>query len=296
MDTADDGRAAGTDGQPAGLAEDSKVEPEPEAKGWYRGTVHSRWSMIVPNGGYLAAIALRAVAAVVDGGTPRHMSASFFRAAKPGPVRIHAERLVDSGDGLQIAKATLYQRERPIVEVLVWVGAGRGGVEHQLSRAPDVLEPQELVSFDEIWPWGPGALPIRQNFDGAAVPGYYAEPRDTPDFICWAKYRPIPTFADPFVDAGRGLILADIYSGVAAMGPYQNLGVGFPITLYFQATFWQPTTSEWLLVESESPVASAGHLAATATIWDRDRQPVVTLNGGLAWVGPGLPSDLGAER
>ena len=70
----------------------------------YRATITARWNVgPVPNGGYLLAIAARAIGSAFAGREPRTMTIHFLRPAKPGPLAIEIERIKD---GRRFATAT----------------------------------------------------------------------------------------------------------------------------------------------------------------------------------------------
>jgi hypothetical protein len=102
---------------------DFEVDTRVEGSGGkYRADLSADWEIWGPNGGYVAAIALRAAGC---------------EAEIPRP-------------------ATIEQEGRPIVEALVRTAAEVPGLEHDVAEAPDVPDPEDLRCTDELrdpeWP------------------------------------------------------------------------------------------------------------------------------------------------
>jgi acyl-CoA thioesterase len=92
-----------------------------------------------------------------------------------------------------------------------------------------------------------------------------------PGFLSWYRYVPRDTFDDPFVDAGRALLLADTVGWPAAVRAYGSelpyYAPSIDVTVRFHAC--APETP-WLLVEGRSPVARDGLVASTVSVWSAD--------------------------
>ena len=117
--------------------------------------------------------------------------------------------------------------------------------------------------------------PFWQNLEGRPVwPERFAEgirPR-APLFEEWFRFRPRPTFDDPFVDAGRLLLVVDTLAWPAASQPYPGrefVAPNLDVTTWFHHL--EPE-SEWLLAQHECPIAEGGLMGTTARVWSRDRQ------------------------
>ena len=96
------------------------------------------------------------------------------------------------------------------------------------------------------------------------------EPAD-PSFLSWFRYLPRDTFDDPFVDAGRSLLLADTVGWPAATRTYRSdmayYAPSIDVTVRFHACARE---SPWLLVEGRSPVARDGLVASAVSVWSAD--------------------------
>ena len=167
------------------------------------------------------------------------------------------------------------QDGKPLLEGLVRTAAEGPGLEHDVAEAPDVPAPETLRSFETIarergLEGGPG-FPFWNNLESRPVDATRIGPdrAPAPPFLLdWYRFRPRATFTDPWVDAGRALLLIDTMSWPAAVQPHEpNPGYTAPnldVTAWFHRT---DPTSEWLLAEHACAVAEGGLMGTTARIW-----------------------------
>ena len=73
------------------------------------------------NGGYLMAVLARAALNASDHPHPITTSTSFLRVARPGPAEVRVEPR-KSGRTADVARVTLVQDDRPVVEALITTG------------------------------------------------------------------------------------------------------------------------------------------------------------------------------
>lgn len=96
-----------------------------------RATLSSSWrSMLDVHGGYVAAIAARAVECSLDDASRplRSYNAQFLRPARPGDVTIHIDT-VRSGRTAAFLRAIVVQDDTPVVTVTAVAGATRDGLD-----------------------------------------------------------------------------------------------------------------------------------------------------------------------
>jgi acyl-CoA thioesterase len=93
----------------------------------------------------------------------------------------------------------------------------------------------------------------------------------------WYRFRPTPTFADPFLDAGRGLLVLDtILWPVASRGHPENTELYAP-SIDVQVRFHALAPDEpWLLSDAVSPTARDGLVGGTAAIWSESGRLLAT--------------------
>jgi acyl-CoA thioesterase-2 len=256
---------------------DTRVEGE---KGRYRAEVSKEWEVWGPNGGYVAAIALRAAGAEAGIDRPATFSGHFLGRAEFAEVQLEVEK-VHGGRRSESLQVVMRQGERPIMNAIVRTAAEGPGLAHDVAKMPEVPGPEGLMTYPEIFPDGPGPpYPFWDNIEGRpldaeAVREEPRRPRE-PIFREWYRFRPRATFEDVWVDAGRMLLLIDTLSWPAAAQPHPDSEYQAPnldVTAWFHR--FEPE-SEWLLADHEGQVAEGGLMGTTARIWSRGGRLLAT--------------------
>ncbi|MEE8580568.1 MAG: thioesterase family protein [Myxococcota bacterium] len=240
--------------------------------GHYRADLSSDWEIWGPNGGYLAAIALRAAGCDAQIPRPASFAGHFLSIARFASVDVRV-RLLRRGRRSESFQVTIAQDGKLVLEALVRTAASGPGLEHDTARPPDVPGPEELVSSEELSEAGPPRYPFWQNLEVRPIwpERFREEPRVRPPIWReWYRFRPRAVFDDPFVDAGRMLLLIDTLSWPAAVQAHPDPA--------FQATnldvsAWFHTAepgADWLLADHECPVAQAGLMGTQGRVWSAD--------------------------
>lgn len=238
------------------------------------------WEIWGPNGGYLAAIALRAAGIVTGRAVPVSINAHFVGASTSGPVTLRAEinRVTRVATSVTIR---LEQNDRPVLVATIWGSDGLEGIEHQ-TDAPDVPDPESLRSIDDLMAeqGNVSTHTFWANFDSHPIDWIVdwdnREPSE-PENSAWIRFVPTSTYEDRWLDACRPLILIDVDAWGAATRPHVGELEHFAPTIEVAVRFHGPTSEEeWLLSRARSPVATAGIVAATGEIWTRSGRLVAT--------------------
>jgi acyl-CoA thioesterase-2 len=168
---------------------------------------------------------------------------------------------------------------------MVWSVGEVEGLVHEDLSPPEVPEPEELKSPQELWPDGEGPpFKFWSNFDERPMDYVVEWPPDgplPPTWRSWLRCLPTSTFDDPWVDAARTLIVLDVVSWPAGSRPHaytQHPFIAPSLDLYaaFQLS---GRDSDWVLVEGHSPVAGDGLLSWTGRVWNRQRQLIASGGG-----------------
>lgn len=262
------------------LAVDTALEPVDPEGGRFRATLSRDWEIWGPNGGYLAVIALRAAGAKARVQRPATFAGHFLSVGAFDEADVHV-RTLKAGRRSESFAVSIQQGGRPLFEGLVRTAADGPGLAHDVSRAPDVpswqsLRPiEELVGDDSDGP----PFPFWNNFSVRPIwPERVREERRArePVFQEWFSFRPRPTFDDPFLEAGRSLLMIDTGSWIAASQPHPNAAYTAPnldVTAWFHRN---DPKSEWLLMDHTSPVAEAGLMGTHARIWSESGRLLAT--------------------
>jgi acyl-CoA thioesterase II len=254
------------------LAVDTAIEG---SDGRYRARLSRDWEIWGPNGGYLAVIALRAAGAATALRRPATFSCHFLGVAQFDVVDLDVRVIRESRRAASVA-VSMSQGDTPVLEALAWVVGDVDGLEHDAAPMPAVAPPDELPNVDQLMA-GRERGPYHHfwsNFDERPlqwVDDWEAREPGDPSFLSWFRYVPRDTFDDPFVDAGRSLLLADTVGWPAAVRAYRSAvpyyAPSIDVTVRFHAG--APATP-WLLVQGRSPVARDGLVASTVSVWSGD--------------------------
>jgi acyl-CoA thioesterase-2 len=252
-----------------------------------RYTVHlsRHWEIWGPNGGYLAVIALRAAARETALPRPASFTCHFLRVARFDQVELTVTTLRATRRAASL-RVAMTQDAEPVLEAIVWMVAEGEGLEHDVARAPEVPAPETLRSTEELLPPEERTViyPFWQNLESRPVE--WLHPREwrprPPLYRNWYRFRPTAVFDDPVVDAGRALLLIDTMGWPAAWRAHGDGSGWVAPSLDVAVRFHRAApTSEWLLCEAASPVATGGLVGAQVTIWSQDRQLLASGGGQL---------------
>lgn len=240
--------------------------------GRFRGEVSPDWDLWGPVGGYLAAIAVRAAGASTALARPASAACHYLAPARFGPV----ELTVTTGRRSRRAESLrvlMTQRDTPILEVLVWaVADGLPGPSADWVPAPAAPPPHEVPVFDPTQDLGgdPTALtPFWKNVEIRQVflPGESREPGVEPMLRSWERYLPQSASGDPWADAARLLISADVSIYPAIAKGFEAPAFIAPNLDLYVAFHAPPPTDDHLLIETRGSAAGGGLVSGRTRIW-----------------------------
>jgi acyl-CoA thioesterase-2 len=254
--------------------------------GRYRAQLSRDWEIWGPNGGYVAAIALRAAGAASRLRRPASFSCHFLSVAEFAHIDLDVAtlRATKRAESLRVS---MTQGGRPILEAIVWVvDDGLQALTHDLARMPSVPGPGELKSIEELVSGEERKTTFAfwQNLEAKPIewtPWNERKP-SAPVWREWYRFRPRATFDDPFADAARYLLLIDTLIWPAASRPYVPDSGHVAPSLDVSATFHRAAPdSEWLLCDASAPVAAHGLIGGRAAIWSAEGQLLASGGGQL---------------
>jgi acyl-CoA thioesterase len=248
---------------------DTRVEGE---GGRYRAVLSEEWRVWGPNGGYVAAIALRAAGAEARIQRPVAFAAHFLSIARFEPVEIEVTA-VQRGRRSESLRVSMRQQGRAVLEAIVRTATGGEGLVHDAAPPPDVPPPDGLPDMATVFAGEPGPpFPFWNNIEARPPEGLAYKTRaygGPPEARTWYRFRPAPAFDDPFLDAGRVLVLLDVLPWNAAWarhGPTAYNAPNLDLVAWFHRS---ASKSEWLLGAGEAPVAEDGLIGSACRVYDR---------------------------
>lgn len=248
----------------------------PNGPGRYRALLSSDWEIWGPQGGYLATVAMRAAGAAMDRARPATIDVHFVGAGTSDWVDIEVETNRATRVGTSVG-VRIVQGERLLLVGSVWgVDAELDGLEHQTSAVPDVPRPEALTSMAELIANQPSGHihPFWANLEDRPtewIEDWENRTPDEPSSHRWYRFTATETFDDPWLDAGRLLIVLDVDSWGATVRAHTNDLDHFAPTIQLTGRFiGDARTHPWLLSHAEAPVASNGLIAAAGRIWSED--------------------------
>lgn len=264
--------------QPARFTRDTAVERE--SAGRYRAELQPCWSApINPQGGFVTAVALRAMRAELDRPAQRLRSVTTVFAApvRPGPVEIDVT-VLRRGRSMSQAAATVRSRGDDAGHTSIAVfGDARPGFEFVDVVPPDVPAPEACRSFREPAPPG---FEQRLRFtwwdqiEGRTALGHAPwddwEPTRS-DRAHWFKFDEPPLGDDGRLDPLALVTLCDTMPG--AVG--ERMGPGLPPWLPPSADLTVHILGDagpgWLLAHNRARVAGDGYASVESTLWGDGR-------------------------
>jgi acyl-CoA thioesterase len=207
----------------------------PIESGRYQGHIDPGWWIINgPNGGYIAAILLRALTAEVDDlvRAPRSLTIHYLRPPSEGPIEIHTAKERE-GRTLTTATARLFQGDKLMAFAIGAFAAARRGFEFSDRKAPAFPPADACPKIREKFP---GSVELQQRFDSR-----WAMPHELGGGAGEAKAGGYIRFEEPrVVDALSVAMFTDAFppavftraTARATLGPVPTVD----LTIHFRAT------------------------------------------------------------
>jgi len=260
------------------LEKDTRVSG---SDGRYTIELSEDWRLLGPNGGYMAAVALRAAGMEAAIRRPASISCHFISQPRfaSADLTVTAHQRGRRAESFHV---TMLQDGRPVLQAIIRTAVEGSGVEHDVTRMPEVPPPSALKPFLHHWE-GPldDTITFWQNIDSRIVYPERINPVDQsfpPTVVEWYRFQPTPTFSDPFVDACRMVILMDTFTWPAGANPHprearQVIGVNLDVVAWFHHS---GSDAPWLLCDYESPIARAGLVGGHGRVWSEDGRLLAT--------------------
>jgi hypothetical protein len=226
-----------------------------------------------PNGGYLLAVIARAAADVAERAHPLAVSGHFLRPPAGGPAEVRTE-VVKAGRTVASVRATLWQDERPCLDVLVTAGQlPDAEPDHVGTPMPVLPSPAECRSRGDT----PFRVELLDHVDVRLDPATVPTPDNAgaPVVRGWMALR----------DGSHADALALLLAVDVAPPTVFRLGLlGWAPTVELSALLRAAPAPGWLAFEAEASLVVGGWFDENATVWDSTGR-VVAQARQLALVG-----------
>lgn len=237
-------------------------------------TLSPNWQVMGPQGGYVAAIALRAMAGLVQPGfVPAALTAQYLAAAASGPADMEA-RLLRQGTKAAFTTATVRQGERNELGASASFFFQVEGPTRLALTPPSLPPPEACVPLP--MPAPPGQrFPFHENYELRVSEGLFQKPGVEEDFIFWARYREQSWGDDVVVQAASLIPLLDMAVFPASFRAIPNFpgAVTLDLTAHWHSF---PIPQGWLLLRGSCQYADSGMLHGWAEAWTPDGRLLAT--------------------
>ncbi|HVA04882.1 MAG TPA: thioesterase family protein [Acidimicrobiales bacterium] len=262
------------------FGQQTTVEPDPLVPGRYGTVVSDQWNApLLPHGGVVTALALRAMAAELA--TPeqslRSVTTVFAAQVPPGPVDVDVV-VLRRGRTMSQATATV----RPVgastghVATAVF-GTSRRGFEFTDVTCPTARPPEQCPSFRDPLPEGVTGFPpasfwerVESRVAMGHAPWHRWEPTSS-ERIYWYRFDDPPVDDEGQWDPLALVALCDTMPGAVGerMGPDMPawFGPSADLTVHVLGR----ATSPWLLSHNRARFAGDGYASVEMELWDPER-------------------------
>ena len=279
----------------ADFLRDTQVESS--GPGRFRATLSPEWAVWGPNGGYVAAIALRAAMAASRLPRPASLHCHFLAVGEFAPVELRVESR-GGGKRAESLSVDVMQGGRTLLGATVWmVDDGLQGFEHDFGEAPEVPAPGALRGYqdlagDEYAEW----YPIWRSIEGRPV--RWREPPGAPKWHTWMRFTDTAAIPDRAADALRQTLWLDFPGWNATTSahpwPFRFLAPNLDLTVQFHR--FAPDR-EWILADGFVPLAADGMVGCVSRLWTEDGRLLATgTSKHVCRPNPGYQEELARAR
>ena len=260
----------------ASFLEDTHVAKDPKREGVLHATLSPEWAVWGPNGGYVAAIALRAAMAASRLPRPASFHCHFLAVGRFEPVELRVTSL-GGGKRAESLRVDVLQGDRLLLAATAWmVDDGLDGYAHDVGAAPEIPGPDALRGYqdlagEEYADW----YPIWRHIEGRPVVWGHDVARP-PEWHCWLRFTDT-TIEDRHADAVRQLFWLDFPGWNATIAahtwPFPYLTPNLDLTVQFHRA---APEEEWILASGFVPLADDGLVGCVSRLWTPDGRLLAT--------------------
>ncbi|MGY4177709.1 acyl-CoA thioesterase [Bradyrhizobium sp. USDA 4518] len=237
------------------------------------------WGLWGPNGGYLAAIAVRAAGVVAPAGhRPVTYSCQFLSSPRFEEVEL-AVTPVRQGRSAWCLNVQMRQSDRLCLQAQIWTTDRSVGPQQTHPRMPDVPRPDVLKPFKEYVPTPYVTYPFWAHIESRPVDVYPPHARNPhgPRQCVWQRLIDFDAGGDPFVEATRSLVLLDCMQWPTFERSLPQSPSYTAPSLDFAAWLHQPALDyDWVLIDAHADHAGSGLIHGGGRIWSPKGELIAT--------------------
>lgn len=268
----------------ASVWDDVEVHPVDGQSGRFRAHLSDAWMLVVvPQGGVVAALALRAMEAVLDDASQRlrTMTVVFAGQVAAGDVEIEVT-VLRRGRSMSQLTATVRNpgSEAGLTAVAVF-GAERRGFAFVDVVPPEVPGPEGAPSYRDAVPDGVDftfdrppmpfwdtVLESRPVLGRAPWEDYEDGPAETAE---WYRLDDPPLTPDGALDPIGTIVMCDTMPGSVGQKVGPDAGMWFGPSVDYTIHLFGAAPSGWLLAHQHARWADDGYASIELTLWDIER-------------------------
>ena len=261
------------------------------------GNLPPAWGIWGPNGGFMAAVCLRASAArVAVGQRPVTLSVQYLGRPAFGDVDLRVDTVKPGSTACH--NIVLAQGGVTLLQAQLWTTSRNQGPDVATAVMPDIPGPAGLENLrDYKARRGETEHPFWQNLEARPIGFASAPDADTPDpglqpnmLRQWTRFQGWQPTDDVFLDAGRAALLIDTLvwpahaRGRGSSGPGPDyVAPSLDLTVWFHQA---AGPADWLLADVHADTAGQGLIHGAARVWSDDGRLIATGGSQLLVVPP----------
>lgn len=241
---------------------------EPLGDGRYAINLSDRWWIgRGPNGGYVAALMLRALTEEVNSLTPedrlppRSLNVHFLRPPKARPAKIEVT-VEHAGRVTVFLSARMIQDDEVKAQAMAVFSGERDGPAFDKSQMPEAPAPEELDEMDTEQ----APVAVFGRYRAKFVKGIPGEAREKAETMGWIRLRDEQP-VDPVLAAA---VLDVWYPAPFVVFKELPFAPTLEYTVHFPRTIPEPGPPDWNLIRLTAEEGVEGHFSEDAELWSRD--------------------------
>ncbi|MCB0857794.1 MAG: thioesterase family protein [Solirubrobacterales bacterium] len=249
-----------------GFEQDTAADPLGDGR--YSINLSDRWWVgRGPNGGYVAALVLRAMTAeaaslATDGPLPaRSLSVHFLRPPVAGPAEVDVT-LEHAGRLTAFLSARLVQDGEVKAKAMSVFSGEREGPSFDRSEMPEAPTPEEVEEADTEQ----SPVAVFGRYRAKFIRGFPGEAGEKADTLGWIRLRDEQP-VDPVLAAA---VLDVWYPAPFVVFRELPFAPTLEYTVHFPRTIPEPGPPDWNLIRLTAEEGTEGHFSEDAELWSRD--------------------------